>query len=77
MRTPAFFRKTFQNFVDLRPVDCRLRFGACGRTAAEPPMEADTLVEKVTGTVRYIRSDTQSPIHVQTVYEEQKNSARI
>jgi transcriptional regulator GlxA family with amidase domain len=42
----GFFRKIFHKFVGLRPVDYRLRFGVCDRTAAEPLMEANTLVER-------------------------------
>lgn len=41
----GFFRKTFQKFIGLRPVDYRLRFGASDRTAAGLLTQASALVE--------------------------------
>ena len=42
----GFFRKTFQKFIGLRPVDYRRRFGAGDRTAAGLLKEPNALVEQ-------------------------------
>lgn len=42
----GFFRKTFQKFIGLGPVDYRRRFGAFDRNAAEPLTEPNALVEQ-------------------------------